>query len=327
MIKFGDEFAKRAQEFRNTPQIGRTHGIHAEPITFGLKIANWYAENQRNVERFEDASAQMRVGKISGAVGNASHLGPEIEERICQRLGLNVAPVASQVIQRDRHAHYLSTLAIIAATLEKIAIEIRHLQRTEVREAEEPFGGEQRGSSAMPHKRNPVTCEQISGLARLVRSNMIASFENIGLWHERDISHSSVERIILPDSTILVDYMLAKMTTIIADMRVFPERMLRNLELTHGLVFSGQLLQDLVEKGMPRDDAYKAVQENSMAAWETESSFRDRVAKDSRTTKYLDAAALAHTFDLKRQLRHVDAIFARVFGEPTSGSAKKQNAS
>jgi adenylosuccinate lyase len=229
------------------------------------------------------------------------------------------------VIQRDRHAQYLSALALVSATLEKIALEIRHLQRTEVREAEEPFGGEQRGSSAMPHKRNPVTCEQICGLARVVRSNLIASFENIGLWHERDISHSSVERIILPDSTILVDYMLAKMTTIIAEMRVFPERMLRNLELTHGLVFSGQLLQDLVEKGMPRDEAYKAVQENSMAAWETESSFRDRVAKDSRITKYLDAAALAHTFDLKRQLRHVDAIFARVFGEQPSGSVKKQN--
>src|SRR5213080_732425 len=242
LVKFGDVLARRAQEFRYTPQIGRTHGIHAEPITFGLKIANWYAENQRNIERFEDAAAQMRVGKISGAVGNASHLGTDIEERICQRLGLDVAPVASQVIQRDRHAHYVSTLALIAATLEKIAVEIRHLQRTEVREAEEPFGGEQRGSSAMPHKRNPVICEQISGLARIVRSNMIAAFENVGLWHERDISHSSVERIILPDSTILVDYMLAKMTTIISEMRVFPERMLRNLEATRGLIFSGQLL-------------------------------------------------------------------------------------
>jgi adenylosuccinate lyase len=323
LVKFGDALAKRAQEFRSTPQIGRTHGVHAEPITFGLKIANWYAENQRNQQRFRDAAAQMAVGKISGAVGNASHLGPDIEERICQRLGLIAAPVASQVIQRDRHAQYLSALALVSATLEKIALEIRHLQRTEVREAEEPFGGEQRGSSAMPHKRNPVTCEQICGLARIVRSNLIASFENIGLWHERDISHSSVERIILPDSTVLVDYMLAKMTAIIADMRVFPERMMRNVEMTHGLVFSGQLLQDLVEMGMPRDDAYKAVQENSMAAWETESSFRDRVAKDSRITKYLDAAALAHTFDLKRQLRHVDAIFARVFGEQTTITNKR----
>src|ERR1700682_3653585 len=326
LVKFGDALGKRAQEFRSTQQIGRTHGVHAEPITFGLKIANWYAENQRNQQRFRDAAAQMAVGKISGAVGNASHLGPDIEERICQRLGLIAAPVASQVIQRDRHAQYLSALALISATLEKIALEIRHLQRTEVREAEEPFGGEQRGSSAMPHKRNPVTCEQICGLARIVRSNLIASFENVALWHERDISHSSVERIILPDSPLLVDYMLAKMTTIIADMRVFPERMLRNLELTHGLVFSGQLLQDLVEKGMPRDDAYKAVQENSMAAWETESSFRERVSVDARIAKFLDAPGLAHTFDLRRQLRHVDAIFARVFGEPASGTAKKQNA-
>src|SRR5690349_20357425 len=246
LVKFSDVLAKRAQEFRHTPQIGRTHGVHAEPITFGLKMANWYAENQRNIGRFEDAAAQMRVGKISGAVGNASHLGTDIEERICQRLGLDVAPVASQVIQRDRHAHYVSTLALIAATLEKIGLEIRHLQRTEVREAEEPFGGEQRGSSAMPHKRNPVTCEQICGLARVVRSNSLAALENVALWHERDISHSSVERVILPDSTILLDYMLHRTTEIVANMKVFPARMQRNLDATHGLVFSGQLLQDLV---------------------------------------------------------------------------------
>jgi adenylosuccinate lyase len=320
LVKFSDVLARRAQEFRHTPQIGRTHGVHAEPITFGLKVANWYAENQRNIERFADAQSQMRIGKISGAVGNASHLGPEIEERICQRLGLNVAPVASQVIQRDRHAHYLSTLALIAATLEKIAIEIRHLQRTEVREAEEPFGGEQRGSSAMPHKRNPVACEQISGLARIVRSNMMAAYENIGLWHERDISHSSVERIILPDSTILIDYMLAKATAVVADMRVFPERMKRNLDATQGLVFSGQLLQDLVEKGMPRDEAYKTVQENAMAAWESDTSFRERVGKDPRVTKYLDGKALEHAFDLQRHLRYVDAIFARVFSEKTAAT-------
>jgi adenylosuccinate lyase len=319
LVTFGEILDLRAHEFRHTPQIGRTHGVHAEPITFGLKIANWFAENQRNIARFRDAAAQMAVGKISGAVGNASHLGPEMEERICKKLGLAVAPVASQVIQRDRHAHYLSSLALIAATLEKIALEIRHLQRTEVREAEEPFSGEQRGSSAMPHKRNPVNCEQICGLARLVRSNMLAAFENIALWHERDISHSSVERIIFPDSTILVDYMLSKMTTILGQMRVFPERMMRNLESTHGLVYSGQLLQDLVEKGMPRDDAYKAVQENAMAAWETEISFRERVAADPRIAKYLDSNALAHTFDLQRQLRYVDAIFDRVFGAHPAG--------
>jgi adenylosuccinate lyase len=319
LVMFGEILDLRAHEFRHTPQIGRTHGIHAEPISFGLKIANWFSENQRNIERFRKAAAQMAVGKISGAVGTASHLGPEIEERICKRLGLGVAPVASQVIQRDRHAQYLSALAHIGAMLERIALEIRHLQRTEVREAEEPFSEGQRGSSAMPHKRNPVSCEQICGLARLVRSNMLAAFENVALWHERDISHSSVERVILPDSTILVDYMLSKMITIVGQMRVFPERMLRNLESTHGLVFSGQLLQDLVEGGMPRDDAYKAVQENAMAAWESDSSFRERVAADQRITKYLDAKALAHTFDLHRQLRYVDAIFDRVFGAHPPG--------
>jgi adenylosuccinate lyase len=321
LVIFGETLDLRAHQYQHTPQIGRTHGIHAEPITFGLKIANWFAENQRNIARFRDAAAQIAVGKISGAVGTASHLGPQIEERICQRLGLRVAPVTSQVIQRDRHAHYLSALALIAASLEKIALEIRHLQRTEVREVEEPFGGEQRGSSAMPHKRNPVTCEQICGLARVVRSNMLAAYEDVGLWHERDISHSSVERIILPDSTILIDYMLAKMTTIVGEMRVFPRRMLRNLESTQGLVYSGQLLQDLVEKGMPRDDAYKAVQENAMAAWEEDSSFQQRVAKDPRIAKYLDEKGLAHTFDLQRQLRYVDAIFDRAFGVHPAGEA------
>src|SRR5690348_8731738 len=313
LVMFGEILDLRAHEFRDTPQIGRTHGIHAEPITFGLKIANWFAENQRNVARFRDAAAQMRVGKISGAVGNASHLGPDIEERICQRLGLDVAPVASQVIQRDRHAHYVSTLAILTATLEKIALEIRHLQRTEVREAEEPFGGEQRGSSAMPHKRNPVSSEQVCGLARVVRANAGAAFENIALWHERDISHSSVERVILPDSTILADYLLARMTDIVSGMRVFPERMRRNLDATGGLVFSGQLLLDLIESGAPREDAYKWVQEHAMAAWETETNFRQRVVADPRVKVFLDRAALERTFDLTRHLRYVDAIFARVF--------------
>src|SRR5260370_27798505 len=313
LVLFGEVLDLRAHQFRKTPQIGRTHGVHAEPITFGLKIANWFSENQRNIGRFRAAAAQMAVGKISGAVGNASHLGPEMEERICKKLGLSVAPVASQVIQRDRHAQYRSALALIAATLETIALEIRHLQRTEVREAEEPFSGEQRGSSAMPHKRNPVTSEQICGLARLVRSNTLAAFENVALWHERDLSHSSVERVILPDSTILVDYILSKITAIIGQMRVFPERMMRNLESSHGLVYSGQLLQDLVEKGMPRDDAYKAVQENAMAAWESDTSFQDRVSKDARITKYLASKALAHTFDLHLQLHYACAVFHRVF--------------
>ncbi|MGH9790019.1 MAG: adenylosuccinate lyase [Candidatus Acidiferrales bacterium] len=310
---FGEALKKRAYEFKDTPQIGRTHGIHAEPITFGLKIALWYAENRRNIERFREAAGQMAVGKISGAVGNCGDLGPDIEEKICRKLGLDAAPVSSQVIQRDRHAHYVSTLAIIAASLEKIALEIRHLQRTEVREAEEPFGGEQRGSSIMPHKRNPVNCEQVCGLARVVRSHAQAAFENVALWHERDISHSSVERVILPDSTILVDYLLARMTDIVEKMRVFPERMMRNLEATHGVIFSGPLLRDLVEAGATREDAYKLVQEHAMAAWESESSFRDRVAADPRITKFLDSKGLQRTFNLSRQLRHVDAIFARVF--------------
>src|ERR1700693_351975 len=306
LIRLGEVLERRAREFQHTPQIGRTHGVHAEPITFGLKVANWFAENRRNLERFGHASRQMAVGKISGAVGNASHLGPEVEAAICKRLGLDVAPVASQVIQRDRHAQYLSTLAILTATLEKIALEIRHLQRTDVREAEEPFGGEQRGSSAMPHKRNPVSSEQVCGLARVVRANSIAAIENVALWHERDISHSSVERIILPDSTILVDYMLARMTDIVSGMRVFPERMQRNLDATQGLIFSGQLLLDLVEAGAPRSEAYEWVQENPMTAWESETSFRDRVAADARITKFLAPAALERAFDLKRQLHAVD---------------------
>ncbi len=313
LIRFGEVLDRRAHEFQHTPQIGRTHGIHAEPITFGLKVANWFAENHRNLERFGHASKQMAVGKISGAVGNASHLGPDVEESICKRLGLDVAPVTSQVIQRDRHAQYLSALAILTATLEKIALEIRHLQRTEVREAEEPFGGEQRGSSAMPHKRNPVSSEQVCGLARVVRANAGAAFENIALWHERDISHSSVERVILPDSTILADYLLTRMTDIVSGMRVFPERMRRNLDATGGLVFSGQLLLDLIEAGAPREDAYKWVQEHAMAAWETETNFRQRVLADPRIKLFLNGAALENTFDLTRHLRYVDAIFARVF--------------
>jgi adenylosuccinate lyase len=316
--KLGEVLERRAWEFKDTPEIGRTHGVHAEPITFGLKVANWFAENRRDLARFQMAARQMEVGKISGAVGTCTHLGPEIEEKICARLGLSTAPITSQVIERDRHAQYLSTLAIVAASLERVALEIRHLQRTEVREVEEPFGGEQRGSSAMPHKRNPVSSEQVSGLARVVRSNSLAAFENIALWHERDISHSSVERVILPDSTILTDYMLHRITEIVTNMKVFPDRMRRNLDATKGLVFSGQLLQDLVEHGAPREDAYNWVQDHAMAAWESETSFQDRIVADSHIRKFLDEKALAHTFDLQRQLRAVDAIFRRVFGTKAS---------
>jgi adenylosuccinate lyase len=310
----GEVLERRAWEFKDTPEIGRTHGVHAEPLTFGLKIANWYAENRRDLARFQVAAQQIAVGKVSGAVGTCTHLGPEIEQKICHRLGLATAPITSQVIERDRHAQYLTTLAVVAASLERIAQEIRHLQRTEVREVEEPFGGEQRGSSAMPHKRNPVSSEQICGLARVVRANSLAALENVALWHERDISHSSVERVILPDSTILVDYMLYRSTEIVASMKVFPERMLRNLNATQGLVFSGQLLQDLVEHGAPREDAYKWVQAHAMAAWESETSFQERIAADAKIRKFLDQQALAHTFNLNRQLRAVDAIFQRVFG-------------
>jgi adenylosuccinate lyase len=318
--RFSEVLERRAWEFKNTPEIGRTHGVHAEPITFGLKIANWYAENQRDIERFRAAAKQMAAGKIAGAVGTAAHLGPDVEQKICKRLGLEAAPISSQVIERDRHAQYLATLGVVAASLERIALEIRHLQRTEVREVEEPFSGEQRGSSAMPHKRNPVNSEQICGLARVVRGNAMPAMENVALWHERDISHSSVERIILPDSTILVDYMLARMTEIVANLRVFPERMRHNLGATQGLVFSGQLLQDLVEHGAPREDAYKWVQEHAMAAWESETSFRDLIAADANIRKYLDGAALERTFDLRRQLRYVDAIFTRVFGAKSSAA-------
>jgi adenylosuccinate lyase len=306
---------RRAIEFKQTPTIGRTHGIHAEPTTFGLKLLNWYAEMERNLARFDAAAEDMRVGKLSGAVGTFGHLKPEHEERICARLGLKAAPVATQVIQRDRHAAYISTLAIIGSTLDKIAIEVRHLQRTEVREAQEYFSEKQKGSSAMPHKKNPITPEQISGLARVLRGNAQAAFEDIPLWHERDISHSSVERVIFPDSTILVDYLLAKTTDLIDRLLVYPERMKRNLESTGGLIFSGQLLLDLAEAGMLREDAYRLVQAHAMRAWKEDLVFRDEVARDPAITKLLSSEKLARTFDYTRQLGNVDAIFKRVLGE------------
>jgi adenylosuccinate lyase len=312
---------RRALEFQHTPMIGRTHGIHAEPITFGLKLANWYSEIVRNLERFERAAEEMRVGKFSGAVGTFGHLEPEYEEQICARLGLKPAAISSQVIQRDRHAYYVATLAVIASTLDKIATEIRHLQRTEVREAEEFFSEKQKGSSAMPHKRNPITCEQISGLARVVRANAQAAFENVALWHERDISHSSVERVILPDSTILIDYLLTKTTNLIETMFVYPKRMMQNLESTGGLVFSGQLLLDLTEAGMSREDAYRLVQGNAMRAWREGLNFRELVSKDKEITSRVSASKIERAFDLKRQLRNVDKIFARVF-EPQKAQRK-----
>jgi adenylosuccinate lyase len=313
LARLRDVLGRRAHEFKHTPTIGRTHGIHAEPTTFGLKLANWYAETERNIRRFERTAEEMRVGKLSGAVGTFAHLEPELEEKICHRLGLEPAPISSQVIQRDRHAYYVATLATIASTLDKIATEIRHLQRTEVREAEEFFSEKQKGSSAMPHKRNPITTEQISGLARVVRSNAQAAFENVALWHERDISHSSVERIILPDSTILVDYLLNKTINLIDTLLVYPARMLKNLESTGGLVFSGQLLLDLAEHGMSREDAYRLVQTHAMRAWKDDLNFRELVMNDKEITSRVPAKQIEEAFSLKRQLRNVDKIFARVF--------------
>ncbi len=311
--RLSDVLKRRAWEFKDTPMIGRTHGIHAEPITFGLKLANWYSEVERDIVRFEDAAEGMRVGKFSGAVGTFAHLSPDLEEKMCARLGLKAAAISSQVIQRDRHAHYLATLAVITCTLDKIATEIRHLQRTEVREVEEFFSEKQKGSSAMPHKRNPITCEQISGLARVVRANAQAGFEDVALWHERDISHSSVERVILPDSTTLTNYLLEKTANLLDTMLVYPQRMKANLESTGGLAFSGQLLLELVEQGVTREDAYRLVQSHAMRAWKEGLNFRDLVMTDP-TIKRVPAEAMSRAFDVKHQLRHVDAIFARVFG-------------
>jgi adenylosuccinate lyase len=303
---------QRALEFKHTPTIGRTHGIHAEPTTFGLKLLNWYAEIRRDLVRFDASAEDMRVGKLSGAVGTFGHLKPEHEASICAKLGLRPDPIATQVIQRDRHAAYIATLAVLASTLDKIAVEIRHLQRTEVREAEEFFSEKQKGSSAMPHKRNPITSEQISGLARVVRANTQAALENVALWHERDISHSSVERIIFPDSTILIDYLLAKTTSLIEKLLVYPRRMLKNLESTGGLIFSGQLLLDLTEAGMSREEAYSLVQAHAMKAWKEDLVFRELVEQDPAITTRVPAAQLEKSFQLERQLANVDAIFERV---------------
>jgi len=301
---------RRALEFKHTPAIGRTHGIHAEPTTFGLKLLNWYAEIQRDLVRFDASAEDMRVGKLSGAVGTFGHLKPEHEVSICAKLGLRPDPIATQVIQRDRHAAYIATLAVLASTLDKIAVEVRHLQRTEVREAEEFFSEKQKGSSSMPHKRNPITSEQISGLARVIRANTQAALENVPLWHERDISHSSVERIIFPDSTILIDYLLAKTTALIEKLLVYPRRMLKNLESTGGLIFSGQLLLDLAEAGMSREEAYRLVQTHAMKAWKEDLVFHDLVQQDPAITERLPN--LEKTFQWERQLANVDAIFERV---------------
>ncbi len=311
---FRDTLRRRAIEFKHTPVIGRTHGVHAEPSTFGLKLLLWYSEMQRNLTRFDAAAEDLRVGKLSGAVGTFGHLKPEHEEAICADLGLRAAAISTQVLQRDRHAAYVSSLAILCSTLDKIATEIRHLQRTEVREAEEFFSEKQKGSSAMPHKRNPITSEQISGLARVVRANAQVAFEDIALWHERDISHSSAERVILPDSTILADYLLAKTDSLVSRLLVYPARMLKNLESTGGLVFSGQLLLDLAAAGMSREHAYRLVQKHAMRSWKEGLVFRDEIAGDPAITSLLGPQQLEHAFEYSRQLTNVEAIFDRVLG-------------
>jgi adenylosuccinate lyase len=303
----------RAQEHKRTPCVGRTHGVHAEVTTFGLKLASWHAQLERDESRLGAAFEAVRVGKISGAVGTFAHLGPEVEERVCRALGLEPDPVSTQIVQRDRHAEYLSALASLGTALDRFATEIRHLQRSEVREVEEPFGKGQKGSSAMPHKRNPVTCEQISGLTRLLRTNLIAGLENVPLWHERDISHSSVERVILPDSSILAHYMLVKLAGVVEGMQVFPERMMENLGATRGVIFSQPLLLALARAGVSREDAYAAVQRAAMTSWKEGRAFQKVVMEEEAITSRLDSAEIERAFDLEHQLRNVDTIFERVF--------------
>ena len=309
--KLSAVLARRAKEFKTTITVGRTHGIHAEPTTFGLKLALWYAEAQRNIERLTGAIERIAVGQISGAVGTFEHLSPAVEEYVCMRLGLKPAPVSTQVLQRDRHAEFMTTLALIGASLEKIATEIRHLQKTEVLEAEEYFSKGQKGSSAMPHKRNPITCERIAGLARVLRGNAQAALENVALWHERDITHSSVERVVIPDSCILLDYMLALTTDVVDRLLVYPENMMKNLQRTHGLIFSQSVLLALTKKGMKREDAYRIVQTCAMAVWQSGKEFKDLLLAEPAVRDTLGAEAVEALFDLNKSIKNVDVIFAR----------------
>jgi adenylosuccinate lyase len=306
---------RRAYEWKDAPMMGRSHGIHAEPVTFGLKFANWYAEMRRNEERLLHARETVRVGKISGAVGTYANIDPEIEKRTCEKLGLKASPVSSQVLQRDRHAEFFTTLAIIGSSIEKIAVEIRHLQRTEVREAEEFFAPGQKGSSAMPHKRNPIASENLAGLSRVLRGNALAAMENVALWHERDISHSSVERIIGPDSTILLDYMLARLTRVLDKLTVYPENMRKNLEMTGGLFFSQQVMLSLTRKGLSREEAYRLVQRNAMKVWQEGGRLQDRLKDDPEVMQHLTPHEIDGLFDLGYHLKHVDTILRQVFGE------------
>ena len=318
LVALQDAVRRRAEEHRKTPMIGRTHGVHAEPMTFGLKLALWYAELTRDVERIRRARRVIAVGQMSGAVGTFGHLPPVVEEDVCRALGLEPAPVSSQVIQRDRHAELLSALAITASSLEKFALEIRGLQKTEIGEVEEPFAQGQKGSSAMPHKRNPIGCEQIVGMARLVRANAGAALENNALWHERDISHSSVERVILPDSFIALDHMLRRFTRIVSGMVVYPDRMSANLGLSRGVVFSGTVLLELARRGVSREQAYEWVQRNAMKAFAERRPFKDLLLADHDVTAVLRPQEIERAFDLDDQLKHVDFIFQRVFGRSES---------
>lgn len=304
--------AKKAKDHKYTVMMGRTHGIHAEPTTFGLKCALWYAEMKRNLERFEKAANDVEFGKLSGSVGTFANIPPEVERFTCEKLGLSAAPISTQTLQRDRHAHYVSTLALIGSTLEKMAVEVRHLQRSEVREAEEAFRKGQKGSSSMPHKRNPISSENISGCARVLRGYMVTAFENIPLWHERDISHSSAERIILPDATILLDYMLSRFAGVMERLVVFEENMESNIWKTHGLVFSQRVLNKLIEKGVVREEAYDAVQPLAMQAWETQKPFKPLVEKDEFIISYLTKKEIDDAFDLHHHTRNVNVIFERV---------------
>lgn len=309
-----DVLKKQAHKYKDTPMMGRSHGVHAEPITFGLKFALWFEDMKRNLERLKRAKEVISVGKLSGAVGTFSNIPPIIEEQVCRKLGLRPEPVATQVVQRDRHAEYLTTLALIAASVEKIATEIRHLQRSEVLEVEEPFMAGQKGSSAMPHKRNPVGCENLSGLARLVRTNALAAIENVALWHERDISHSSVERVIIPDSTILVDYMLDRLKGILDGLHVYPKRMKENMGRSYGLFTSQRVMLALLDKGLDREQAYSIVQADAMKSWKKGTEFKKILLKDKEVKKYLTAQEISEIFDLGYYLKHVDYIFRRVFG-------------
>jgi adenylosuccinate lyase len=308
---------RRAEEHRRTPMIGRTHGVHAEPMTLGVKLALWHAEAARGRARVVRAREAISVGKISGAVGMFAHLDPSIEAAVCRRLGLAAAPVSSQVVQRDRHAELMTSLAVLAASLEKFALEIRGLQKTEIGEVEEPFAAGQKGSSAMPHKRNPIGCEQVTGLARLIRANAMAALENVALWHERDISHSSVERVILPDSFIALDHMLRRFTKIVAGMVVYPQRMLENLGRSRGVVFSGSVLLELARRGVSREQAYEWVQRNAMQSFQQQRDFKELLLSDPDISRALPREVLEEAFDLNAQLRNVDAIFARVFSQDT----------